>query len=295
MNILHIDCSPRPDSHSRQLSEAIVEKLLEVAPGATISRRDLGAEPLPHTASDYAAALSSRAAMAAASSGAMELSETLIREVEMADVIVIGTPMNNFTVPSVLKAWIDQLLRVGRTIIPTPAGKVGALRDRPDFVGIASGGVFTGERANQPDFLTPYLSAAFGCVGLMTVQFLPVQATAFLDQNQAASAREAALAAIRIECSPEQVIVTTGFRGGLGIALRAIGATGKQAWVEDPGYPVTRLGIELSGLHPVAVPVVTASLSSEVANWRREPHSRSSRLANRLREALLLPNIVGRI
>jgi FMN-dependent NADH-azoreductase len=69
--------------------------------------------------------------MAAASSGAMELSETLIREVEMADVIVIGTPMNNFTVPSVLKAWIDQLLRVGRTIIPTPAGKVGALRDRP--------------------------------------------------------------------------------------------------------------------------------------------------------------------
>jgi FMN-dependent NADH-azoreductase len=197
MNILHIDCSPRPDSHSRQLSAAIVKRLVAAAPAASISRRDLGVEPLPHAAPDYAAALSSPAAMAApAARGAMELSEKLIQEVEAADVIVIGTPMNNFTVPSVLKAWIDQILRVGRTIMPTPAGKVGMLRDRPVFVGIASGGVFSGERANQPDFLTPYLSAALGCVGLVTVRFLSVQATAFLDQNQAALASEKALAAI---------------------------------------------------------------------------------------------------
>ncbi|MGA0532605.1 PLP-dependent aminotransferase family protein [Hansschlegelia sp. KR7-227] len=58
-----------------------------------------------------------------------------------------------------------------------------------------------------------------------------------------------------IECSPEQVIVTAGFRGGLGIALRAIGAAGKQAWVEDPGYPVARFALEISGVHAVAVPV----------------------------------------
>jgi FMN-dependent NADH-azoreductase len=196
MNILHIDCSPRPGSRSRQLSAAIVERLLAVAPGASISRRDLGTEPLPHTTADYAAALSSRAALAAASNGAIELSETLIQELEAADVIVIGTPMNNFTVPSVLKAWIDQILRIGRTIMPTPAGKVGMLPDRPVFIGITAGGVFTGEGANQPDFLTPYLSAALGCVGLATLQFLPVQATAFLNQKQAALAREKALAAI---------------------------------------------------------------------------------------------------
>lgn len=196
MNILHIDCSPRPDSHSRKISEAIVERLLRIAPGAIITRRDLGAEPLPHTASDYATAVSSLAAMMAASSHATELSETLIGEVETSDVIVIGTPMNNFTVPSVLKAWIDQILRVGRTIKSTPEGKVGTLRDRPVFVGIASGGVFYGDGANQPDFLTPYLSAALGCVGLMSLQFFPVQATAFTDENQAASAREAALSSI---------------------------------------------------------------------------------------------------
>jgi len=197
MNILHIDCSPRPQSHSRRLSAAIVTKLLALAPGARISRRDLGLEPIPHTRSDYAAVLASPAALAAGSTGeAMRLSEQLIHEIEASDIVVIGTPMNNFTVPSVLKAWIDQILRVGRTIRPTPAGKVGMLRDRPVFVGIASGGVFAGEHANQPDFLTPYLSAALGCIGLKTVHFLPLQATAFIDEARAAEIRGTLVATI---------------------------------------------------------------------------------------------------
>jgi FMN-dependent NADH-azoreductase len=196
MKILHIDFSPRPESHSRQLSAAVVNKLLEIAPGASISRRDFGAAPLPHATPDYAAALSTPATLAAPPKGALEFSETLIQEVEAADVIVIGTPMNNFAVPSVFKAWIDHILRVGRTMKSTPAGKVGLLRDRPVLIGIASGGVFTGDRANQPDFLTPYLSAAFGCIGLKTLQFLTVQGTAFLSPDQAALARERALAAI---------------------------------------------------------------------------------------------------
>jgi FMN-dependent NADH-azoreductase len=75
----------------------------------------------------------------------------------------------------------------------TPAGKVGMLRDRPVFIGVTSGGVFTGDRANQPDFLTPYLSLAFSSIGLKTLQFLPVQAAAFLDRDQAALARDRAL------------------------------------------------------------------------------------------------------
>jgi FMN-dependent NADH-azoreductase len=196
MNILHIDCSPRPDSHSRRLSAAIVEKLLEVAPATTISRRDLGADPLPHATADYANTLSSPATLAAPVEGSLVRAEALIAEVEAADVIVIGTPMHNLTVPSVLKAWIDQILRAGRTFKSTPAGKVGMLRDRPVFIGIASGGVFAGERANQPDFLTPYLSVVLGSAGLKSLQFVPVQATAFLVGDQAASARDKALAAI---------------------------------------------------------------------------------------------------
>jgi FMN-dependent NADH-azoreductase len=196
MNILHIDCSPRPESHSRQLSAAIVQKLLEVAPDARINRRDFAVAPLPNATADYATTLSSPATLAAPMRGALNLSEALIQEVEAADMIVIGTPMYNLTVPSVLKAWLDQILRAGRTFKSTPAGKVGMLRDRPVFIGIASGGVFTGERANQPDFLTPYLSVVLGSIGLKSVQFLPVQATAFLSQDQAPLERENALAAI---------------------------------------------------------------------------------------------------
>lgn len=196
MNILHIDCSPRPDSHSRKLSAAIIDKLLELMPDASISRRDLGAHPLAHAAPDYATTLSSPATLAAPLKGALDLSETLIREVEAADAVVIGTPMHNLTVPSVLKAWIDQILRAGRTFKSTPAGKVGMLRDRPVFVGIASGGTFSGERGNQPDFLTPYLSTVLGSTGLKTIQFFSVQATAFLDWDHATVAREKALEAI---------------------------------------------------------------------------------------------------
>ena len=111
-----------------------------------------------------------------------------------------GTAAAAFTfqhaIPSVLKAWIDQILRVGRTMMSTPAGKVGMLRDRPVFIGVASGAIFTGDRANQPDFLTPYLTLALNSIGLEALQFLPIQATAFLGNDQAAMARETALAAI---------------------------------------------------------------------------------------------------
>lgn len=196
MHILHIDCSPRLESHSRQLSAAIVRKLLELAPGASINRRDFASAPLPHASSDYATALSSPVRLAGSPKSALELSETLIQEVEAADAIVIGTPMNNLTVPSVFKSWIDHILRVNRTFQSTPAGKMGMLRDRPVFIGIASGGVFTGDRANQPDFLRPYLSAVLGSIGLKTLQFLSVEATAFLDQEQAISARNKALATV---------------------------------------------------------------------------------------------------
>ena len=196
MNILHIDCSPRAESHSRKLSAAIVARLFAIAPDASVTHRDLGRDPIPHAESDYATALSSPGSLAATQSNeAVRLSEQLIQEVETADVLVIGTPMNNFTVPSVLKAWIDQILRMGRTIGASPTGeKLGLLQDRPVYIGIASGGFFTGDRAKQPDFLIPYLTAAFACVGLNSLQFFPLQATAFSDQKQLAEERKTLLA-----------------------------------------------------------------------------------------------------
>lgn len=75
-----------------------------------------------------------------------------------------------------------------------------------------------------------------------------------LPELRAALAAHVAIAR-GLECSPDQIIVTAGFRGGLSIALSAVGAAGRQAWVEDPGYPVTRRALEVSGVHSVAVPV----------------------------------------
>lgn len=198
MHILHIDCSPREDSRSRRLSAALLARLVALDPGASITRRDLGRDPIPHAEGGYANALASPARQEPGRNAmAIRLSEELIGEIESADALVIGTPMNNFTVPSVFKAWIDQVLRMGRTIGTNAAGeKVGLLEDKPVYIGIASGGVFTGERARQPDFLTPYLGAAFGCIGLRSLQFFPLQATAFVDEDRLAIERETLVAAM---------------------------------------------------------------------------------------------------
>src|SRR5690606_9580251 len=141
------------------LSAAVLDRIVAAHPQARVVRRDLGLNPLPHTDADYAEALGSPAALAAcAGSKAVDLSEHLIQELEASDVLLIGTPMHNFTVPSTLKSWIDQILRMGRSLTTTSTGeKTGLLADRPVYLAIASGGMFSGERAKQPDFLTPYL------------------------------------------------------------------------------------------------------------------------------------------
>ncbi|NWD04559.1 FMN-dependent NADH-azoreductase [Pseudomonas gingeri] len=111
-------------------------------------------------------------------SGTLLQSEQLIRELESADYVVIATPMHNLTVPSALKAWLDHVIQVDRTFRITPTGKIGTLRDRPVLVAIASGGLFSGEHAQQPDFLRPYLKAVLATVGLLDVTFFSVEGTA---------------------------------------------------------------------------------------------------------------------
>jgi FMN-dependent NADH-azoreductase len=108
----------------------------------------------------------------------MSRSEELIQELESADFVVIATPMHNFTVPAALKRWIDHVVRIRRTFNATAEGKVGALRDRPVFVAVSSGGRFSGERTHQPDFLTPYLKAILGTIGLHDLTFFSVEGTA---------------------------------------------------------------------------------------------------------------------
>ena len=103
------------------------------------------------------------------------MSEQLIREIETTDVLIVNTPMHNFTVPAALKLWIDYVLRIHRTFASTPEGKVGLMRDRPAYVIVGSGGFHEGEHARQPDFLTPYLRYALGSIGLKRLHFVLLQ------------------------------------------------------------------------------------------------------------------------
>lgn len=165
--ILQILVSPRPHSFSRRIARAVTARLAARHPGAEIIERDLAADPPPHPEIDlYEAILSP----VPDDDPRFALSEQMIRELEMADFVVIGTPMNNFSVPSTLKAWVDHIVRIRRTFRSTPEGKIGTLRDRPVFVITAHGGYMSG--GYQPDFLTPYLRAIFETIGIRQVEFL---------------------------------------------------------------------------------------------------------------------------
>jgi FMN-dependent NADH-azoreductase len=178
MNILHVSCSPRGQAaESYRLSQNIIGRLLRKYPDATVVERVLGGGgDIAFIDADYA--LSQQSAADVSQAGTMARSEVLVEELERADVVVIGTPMHNLTVPAPLKAWLDHVVRARRTFNVTPAGKVGLLRDRPVFIAISSGGRFSGERARQPDFLTPYLQAVLGMIGLHDLTFFSVQGTA---------------------------------------------------------------------------------------------------------------------
>ena len=179
--ILHITASPRGEaSESNRLSQRIVDHLLEKEPGAAVVRRNLAEGLMPHIDEDYA--FSQASTSDRSDKGSMLVSENLIGELENADFVVIGTPMHNLTVPSSLKAWIDHAVRARRTFNVTSAGKVGMLKDRPVLIAIASGGRFSGERARQPDFLSPYLKTVLAMIGLHDVAFFSVQGTVSGDE-----------------------------------------------------------------------------------------------------------------
>jgi FMN-dependent NADH-azoreductase len=181
MKILHLDCSPRGEaSESYRISQQIVCFLMQREPAAVLVRRVIGGGAIPHIDGSYATALGSteQSSVEISPSGSMSRSEELIQELESSDVVVIGTPMHNFTVPSALKAWIDHVVRVRRTFNTTAEGYVGTLRDRPVFIAVSSGGRYSGARARQPDFLTPYLRAVLGTIGLHDLNFFSAEGSA---------------------------------------------------------------------------------------------------------------------
>jgi FMN-dependent NADH-azoreductase len=166
--ILQILVSPRPNSFSRRIAQEVTARLVALHSRAEVIERDLAADPPPHPDIDlYEAILTPTVG---ADDPRFALSERFIGELEAADFVVIGTPMNNFSVPSTLKSWIDHIVRIRRTFRSTPEGKIGLLHDVPVFVVSAHGGYMSG--GYQPDFLTPYLRVVFETIGMPRTEFL---------------------------------------------------------------------------------------------------------------------------
>ncbi len=178
--ILHVESSAQVGglSMSRAVAQKLVGKLRNHM-GAEVILRDLAAVPLPHVNDVFVEAMFVASEERTATHNlALAMSEALIQEIESADAIVIGCPMYNYSVPSALKAWLDHVVRARRTFVHTLEGPRGLLKNRPVYVVISSGGIYSEGAATKVDFVSPYLTAVFGKIGLHNLGFLRVEGIA---------------------------------------------------------------------------------------------------------------------
>jgi FMN-dependent NADH-azoreductase len=144
MNILHIDASASDlaTSHTRRLSKELVERLKATKPDATVTYRDLVADQLPHVDMTIRHAWMPEHGDDPKLAETMNRSKVLVDELKAADVVVIGAPMYNFTVPSTLKAWIDHVSIAGQTFSYTAEGPRGLVSGKVHLV-LSSGGIYS--------------------------------------------------------------------------------------------------------------------------------------------------------
>jgi FMN-dependent NADH-azoreductase len=174
-SLLKIDVSPRGDaSYSRQLGNTFLAGWLSANPGATVVTRDLAIQPPPFLDLPWiGGAFTPPDQHTPEFAAALKPSNEIVAEVQAADHILITTPMYNFQVPAVLKAWIDHLVRVGVTVNYTETGPVGTLQGRKVTVIVASAGAYpAGTPGAAYNMLTPYLKHILGFIGLTDVTFL---------------------------------------------------------------------------------------------------------------------------
>ena len=174
MKLLRIDSSARKNSVSRQLTTSFVESWRLQHPEGKIIDRNLAATALPHITDEWVqAAYSDRAGLTTEQKLVLSTSDALIDELRQADTIVIGAPMYNFAIPAPLKAWIDQVVRVGQTVNFTASGPEGILKGKKVYVITSRGGAFRpGTPTERFDYQEPYLRHILAFIGLTDVTFI---------------------------------------------------------------------------------------------------------------------------
>ena len=182
--LLKIDSSPMGErSISRKLTAEFANTWIKAHPGGNVISRDLTVLDIPVVKGDWvAAAFTPEEARTPEHKQALAVSDSLISDLERADEYVVGVPMHNFSIPSTLKLWIDQIARVGKTFAYGASGPKGLLTGKKATLLMASGGVYEhGSVLAAFNFVTPYLRAVFGFLGVTDVTFINAEGTSQLN------------------------------------------------------------------------------------------------------------------
>jgi len=167
--ILHIKSSLMgKQSYSIKLGDTIVEQIQDKYPGSTIEGLNLVELGLPHLTPEVLGAFfTPEEQMTENDRKSIRLSDQLVEQLMKADIIVMGAPLINFTIPSPLKAWIDHITRAGVTFGYGEDGRpVGKVTGKKVYVAMASGGIYSEGPGKVNDFVAPYLKAFLGFLGM---------------------------------------------------------------------------------------------------------------------------------
>jgi FMN-dependent NADH-azoreductase len=176
--ILLITSSPRTESYSTRVARALAEKL-SAKPGSTVVVRDLTREPLPHIDDTFAVARNTPAEhLTASQKAALRFSDELLKELNVADTLIIAAGMINFGIPSTLKAYIDYILRPGVAFRYTDKGPEGLVKGKKAYLVLARGGNYSAAPMRAFNFQDPYLRAALGLIGITDIEVIPVEGVA---------------------------------------------------------------------------------------------------------------------
>lgn len=199
-NLLHIDSSVlAQNSISRQLTQRIVSQWLAAHQGTTVDYLDLATDAPSHLSAD---SLGFRMPPQAQSHSEVQrrenaISEALVSQFLAADVIVIGAPLYNFSIPSQLKAWIDRIAQAGRTFTYTEKGPQGLAGGKTVIIASTRGGVYsTSDAMRALEHQESYLQTVFGFLGITDVRVVRAEGLAMGDAKKAE-----ALAAAELEIS----------------------------------------------------------------------------------------------
>lgn len=186
MKILHLVTSSRgKDSFSNKLGTALIDKLQKVHADITVNTHNINQNPFPYLEEVHITSFHTPEAHRTPELiEAVKHSDIAIQGLMDADTIIIDVPMYNFTIPSTLRAWVDHIVRAGKTFKYTENGVEGLIKNKKVYLMIASGGVYSEGMMKEYDFTEKYLKAILGFIGLQDITVFRIEGTALPEYKE---------------------------------------------------------------------------------------------------------------